>query len=276
MGLDYDPHGLAPWVKKVYSADMAVPLVHHLFHSWSGWPSAGSFSSEPSTAFFEALAAAWAADGLELRSRAWTSAQIQMTFQTAPEVAPTFLAGRVKGRLQHALRQGGFPCEFSRKIAVRSLGDNRSPAVESYLRNQTWRAELVDERYRATLQAAGFEDAAVDLSAPTETAKGRYWYNLHLVAVTADRFRIGKEDFLDKVRAGVFAWAQETGSRLKAFSPMPDHVHVAARANPERSPLELAEALWRSLNRAAGCGLMGENLYAGTFSEYGLGAVHRT
>ncbi len=255
---------------------MPFPLVHHLLHSWSGWPSAGSFSPEPSAAFFEALATAWAADGLKLHSRAWTPEQIQLTFQTAPEVAPTFLAARVKGRLQHALRQAELACDFSRKTAVRSLGDNRSPEVEGYLRQQAVRAELADERYRATLLAAAFEDAAVDLSAPAETTKGRYWYNLHLVAVTADRFRIGKEDFLDKVRAGVFAWAQETGSRLKAFSPMPDHVHVAVRGNPERSPLELAEALWRSINRAAGCGLMGENLYAGTFSEYGLRAVQRT
>ena len=255
---------------------MPFPLVHHLFHSWTGWPTAGLFPSSPPAAFFEALAAAWKTDGLELQSRAWTPEQIQLTFQTSPEIAPTFLAARVKGRLQHALRQAGLPCEFSRKTAVRSLGDNRSPAVESYLRNQTGRAELLDERYRVTLQAAGFEDAAVDLSAPTETTKGRYWYNLHLVAVMADRFRIGKEDFLNKVRAGVFAWAQETESRLKAFSLMPDHVHVATRGNPEQSPLELAEALWRSLNRAAGCGLMGENLYAGTFSEYGLGAVRRT
>ena len=41
------------------------------------------------------------------------------------------------------------------------------------------------------------------------------------------------------------------------------------------TPLELAEALWKNLNRAAGCCLMGENVYAGTFSEYGLGAVLR-
>ncbi len=196
-----------------------------------------------------------------------------MTFRTQPQVAPEFLAARVKGRLQHALRQAGAPCGFSRKIAVRSLGDNVSGAVAGYLRQQAVRAELVDGRYRATLQAAGFEDAAVDLSAPTETKSGRYWNNLHWVAVTANRFRIGKEDFLDKVRAGVFAWAGETGCRLKAFAPMPDHVHVAARADPARSPLELAEALWRSLNRAAGCCLMGENVYAGTFSEYGLDAI---
>lgn len=254
---------------------MVFPIVHHLFHSWTGWPSEGAFPAEPPAAFFEAMAVAWKTDGLDLQSRAWTPEQIQMTFQAEPQVAPVFLAGRVKGRLQHALRQAGHPCEFSRKTAVRSLGDNRPAEVEGYLRKQAVRAELVDERYRATLQAAGFEDAAVDLSTPSETTKGRYWYNLHLVAVTADRFRIGKEDFLDKVRAGAFAWAEETGCRLKAFAPMPDHVHVAARGDPERSPLGLAEALWRSLNRAAGCCLMGENVYAGTFSEYGVGVVRR-
>jgi len=252
---------------------MAFPLIHHLFYSWAGWPSEEAFPPEPPAAFFNALAAAWKLDGLELRSRAWTPEQIQMTFRAEPQMAPVFLAARVKGRLQHALRQAGRPCDFSRKIAVRSLGDNRSPEVECYLRKQAVRAELVDERYRATLRAAGFEDAAMDLTTPTETKSGHYWFNLHLVAVTADRFRIGKEDFLDKVRAGVFAWAGETGCRLKAFAPMPDHVHVAARGNPERSPLELAEALWRSLNEAAGCCLMGENLYVGTFSEYGVGAT---
>jgi len=253
--------------------DMAFPLIHHLFYSWAGWPTEGTFPPEPPTSFFEPLTAAWKMDGLTLRSCAWKPEQIQMTFQSEPSVAPVFLAARVKGRLQHALRQAGQPCRFSRKVAVRALGDNCSPAVETYLRKQAVRAELVDERYRATLKEAGFEERGVDLSEPSETNSGRYWFNLHLVTVTADRFRIGKEDFLAKVRSGIFAWAGETGCRLKAFSPMPNHVHIAARGNQERSPLELAEALWKSLNRAAGCCLMGENVYAGTFSEYGVGAV---
>ena len=55
---------------------MAFPLVHHLFHSWTGWPTAGAFSPEPPTAFFEALAVAWKADGLEMQARAWTPEQI--------------------------------------------------------------------------------------------------------------------------------------------------------------------------------------------------------
>ena len=251
------------------------PLVHNLFYSWDGWPSQGAFSSEPGAAFFDALNAAWRPDGLVLHARVWTPDQIQLTFAVEPEVSPVFFAGRVKGRLQHALRKAGLPFDFSRKIAMRSLGENRSGVVEGYLRQQTVRAELVDERYRAALRNAGFEEESFDLSEPAETNSGRYWYNLHLVATTSARYRIGKEDFLDRVRAGALAWAPETGCRLKALAIMPDHVHLAARGNPERSPVELAEALWKSLNRAAGCQLMGENVYAGTFSEYEVGLVSR-
>ena len=254
---------------------MAFPLVHNLHYSWAGWPSQGVFPNEPEAVFFESLREAWKRDGLDLQARVWKPAQILMTFRIEPHVAPVVFARAVKGRLQHALRQAGTPADFSRKIAMRSLGDNCTGAVEGYLRRQTVRAELLDERYRATLRAAGFEDGAIDLSAPAETLSGRYWYNLHLVAVTESRYRIGKEDFLDPVRAGALAWAKETDCRLKALAIMPDHVHLAVGGSPESSPSELAEALWKGLNRAAGCRLMGENVYAGTFSEYGVGLVLR-
>ena len=251
------------------------PMVHNLFYSWDGWPSQGVFPPEPTASFFDSLNAAWRQDGFVLRAKVWAPDQIQLTFEVEPKFSPVFFAGRVKGRLQHALRKAGIPCEFSRKVAMRALGDNRSGVVEGYLRQQTARAELVDERYRATLRSAGLEDGAIDLSEPAETNSGRYWYNLHLVATTEGRYRIGKEDFLDRVRAGALAWAKEADCRLKALAIMPDHVHLAVRGNPERSPLELAEALWKSLNHAAGCQLMGENVYAGTFSEYEVGLVLR-
>lgn len=255
---------------------MEFPLIHHLAYSWAGWPSAGVFPPEPAADFFAALRAAWRTDGLDLLTCVWTPAEIQLAFRVEPDISPALFSARVKGRLQHALRQAGTPVSFSRKVAMRSLGDNRSEVVEAYLRAQTARAELVDDRYRATLKAAAFEDAAVDLSRPLDTNHGRYWFNLHLVAVTEGRFRIGQEDFLAKVRAGVFAWAAETKSALKAFAPMPDHVHVAARVDPERTPRELGAALWRCLNHAAGCRLMSDRVYAGTFSEYGLGAILRS
>ncbi|HPC58125.1 MAG TPA: hypothetical protein PK689_03920, partial [Kiritimatiellia bacterium] len=66
---------------------MIFPLIHHLHYSWAGWPSAGAFPLEPPSAFFDALAAAWRADGLEMVSREWTPRQVQMTFKAAPEVS---------------------------------------------------------------------------------------------------------------------------------------------------------------------------------------------
>ena len=126
------------------------PMVHNLFYSWDGWPSQGVFPPEPTASFFDSLNAAWRQDGFVLRAKVWAPDQIQLTFEVEPKFSPVFFAGRVKGRLQHALRKAGIPCEFSRKVAMRALGDNRSGVVEGYLRQQTARAELVDERYRAT------------------------------------------------------------------------------------------------------------------------------
>ena len=196
-----------------------------------------------------------------------------MTFRAGPDASPVFITARAKGRLQHALRRAGTSCDFSRKVALRSLGDNQSDVVENYLREQTIRADLADERYRATLREAGIEDATVDLSAPAETHSGRYWYNLHLVAVTQDRVRVGREDFLYKIRDGVLAWAREMDCRLRSLALMPDHIHLAVRGALERSPLELAETLWKTLNRVAGCRLMSDRLYVGTFSEYSVKIV---
>jgi hypothetical protein len=45
--------------------------------------------------------------------------KIQLTFSTTPAVSPVFLAGRAKGRLQHALRQAGAAfAGSSRQVSV--------------------------------------------------------------------------------------------------------------------------------------------------------------
>ncbi|HPF99184.1 MAG TPA: hypothetical protein PLE77_03890 [Kiritimatiellia bacterium] len=249
---------------------MQIRLVHNLFYTWAGWPSDSVFPAEPDPAFFAALGEAWAQDHLRLHAIRWRAEQIQMTFRVEPDVSPTFFTSRVKGRLQHALRQARIPVAFSRKIGMRALGENLSATVEAYLAEQSIRAELADDRYRATLQQTSFQDDSVDLSMPTETKSGRYWYNLHLVAVTQDRFRMGREDFLPRVRIGVKTWASETGSVLKALACMPDHLHISARGSLDVPPQSLAESLWITLNRAAGCQLFCDRIYAGTFSEYSV------
>lgn len=254
-----------------------VALKHKLFFSWTGWPSESgppAFPPQLPPSAMASLTRAWTADGLTPISHRCTPGQIQFTVEAEPDRSPTFITARIKGRLQHALRQEGTPASFSRKVSLRSLGENTADIVRSYLALQTSRSSLADPQYRQLLEHASFENADVDLSEPVATRSGRYWYNLHLVLVTSDRFRIGREDFLPRIQPAI----REAGSayRLKALAIMPDHVHLAVGAGPEDSPEEVTDHFSRALNQAAGCRLFGENRYAGTFSEYAVSLLRST
>jgi REP element-mobilizing transposase RayT len=233
------------------------------------------FPPEPGNDFFAKLAALWKSDGLTLLTRNWQPDLIQLAFAVTPDVAPTFFTHRVKGRLQHALREAGTPVDFSRKASMRAIGENITDVVENYLAHQTARGDFADNRYRDMLQAESFEEDALDLADPVEVKRGRYWYNLHLVLVTADRFRMGKEDFALKLRAATQSAAADNGCRVKAFALMPDHVHIAMRGNVERSPVELGVAFQNALTKVAGCRLWDYRFYVGTFSEYGIKKILR-
>jgi REP element-mobilizing transposase RayT len=62
------------------------------------------FPPLPRDPFLSDLAAAWRKDGFELLAHNWRPEQIQFTFRVQPDVAPVLFTQRVKGRLEHALR----------------------------------------------------------------------------------------------------------------------------------------------------------------------------
>ncbi|NNC87049.1 MAG: hypothetical protein HKN82_01160 [Akkermansiaceae bacterium] len=263
---------------------MEMPLIHQLAYSWTGWPKSGALPTAPADDLLASLDAAWAGDGLTRISHRWSPDRTQFTFHAGPHLAPATIAARAKGRLDHALRQAGWRHGFSRKISLRALGENTLDIVLAYIATQLDRAELADPRYLDSLAAAAWENPAFDLADPSPSAHGRYWFDLHLVAVTDSRWRVGREDFLDRIRPCVLAWGDTlaTGGRDPGRSPgvrslavMPDHIHLAVRGPHDRSPADLAGDLWRHLNRAAGCRLFSDEIYVGTFSEYPLAAIRR-
>jgi REP element-mobilizing transposase RayT len=257
-----------------------VPPAHQLYFTWSGWPHNDAdlplFSTEPDAAFFAALADEWRADGLTLLSRLWAPSLLQLSFAVEPTISPVFFTRRAKGRLQYALRRSGRPTDFSRKVAMRAIGNNITDVVIAYLRAQLKRAEFADSRYRSALAEQAWEDAGINLAEATHTHSGRYWYNLHLVLVTAGRYRMGQEDFLLKLRGAAREIARRENCLLKSIAIMPDHVHMALRGNIERSALDIGLAFQNGLAAAAGCRLWQDGFYAGTFSEYDLHAVQGT
>jgi REP element-mobilizing transposase RayT len=229
------------------------------------------------------LDAGWARDGLTRVSRRWQPDQIQISVKSRPELSPATVAARIKGRLDHALRQGGWTEGFHRRVGLRSLGYNTADTVLSYIATQLDRAELVDPRYVQLLAEAAWNNPDFDLSVPSATLRGRYWYDLHIVAVTNNRYRVN-ETLVAVIRQAVLQWAfdfkHSARTRVDVATPglrslfiMPDHLHIAARGPVELSPAQLAESLYGKLNGAAGYRLFSDKIYLGTFSVYPLGCI---
>jgi hypothetical protein len=125
---------------------------YHLRYTWCGWPSGGVFEPLPDEAW-QSLIKAWETDGLRLLEQELRRDRVLLTFSTTPTVSPVFLSARAKGRLQHAFRSAsGKPVEFSRKLAVRSVGDNSTEAVQEYIESQVENTGFVDPRFAGFLQ----------------------------------------------------------------------------------------------------------------------------
>jgi REP element-mobilizing transposase RayT len=247
----------------------------HLRYTWTGWPTEGTkFPPQPDDLFFQELDNAWATDKLKRISMRWNADEIQIAFSTIPTVPPTFFVARVKGRLQHALRLAGTPVHFSRKVAFRSIGDNHTSDVEGYIAQQVDKEQFVDPRFTAMLRRFTVIDEHVALHQPSESNSGRYWYNLHLVLVVADRARFRNEKDFAKLDRAVVATAAKHDYQLAARAWMPDHLHIALRGNIAESPAEIALACMNNSAYAVGQNAIWQpGFYAGTFSEYDVRAL---
>jgi REP element-mobilizing transposase RayT len=256
------------------SADLRP--AYQLRYGWTAWPSKVPFPTEVLAHVLPDIIPEWDKDGLHILESSLGAGQMQLTLSATPHVSPVTLAGRVKGRIQHHCRLRGTPIDFSRKLAVRSVGDPTRSQVEAYIRDQVRNEALADERFRKMLTAFTVVDPQVDLGQPTESNSGRYWYNLHLVLVASERYRIGEAVILAKIRDTALRVCAKKGYAVSALAVMPDHLHLAVRGDIAQSPEEIALSFLNNLAHVldrrpwwvAG-------YYAGTFGEYGMAAVRQ-
>jgi REP element-mobilizing transposase RayT len=263
---------MIPPLYPLNSADPAFCLRY----SWTGFPSAGRFVSLPEPTILDRLASDWEKDGMRLLEHNWSDQRIQLTFSSTPVVAPVQVASRAKGRLQHALRKAGRPQRFSRKLSVRSVGNNTTRQVEAYIRRQVPKESFIDPRFADLMRQFTVCDSAVDLSKPDQSARGCYWYNLHVVLVVVDRYRICDLTWLGRTRDGCVRIAEKKKLRIAALSIMPDHLHLSLRGTFMHSPAEIANWYQNNLAFIHGQQLIWkESYYVGTFSEYDMGAIRQ-
>ena len=258
----------------IYAADKLEPA-YHLRYAWTGWPTAGTrFPAEPNANFFGALETAWQSDQLNCIATNWNADKIQFTFSTMPTVSPTFFVARVKGRLQHALRIAGTPVKFSRKVAFRAIGDNHSTEIERYLSQQVTKEGFADERFAERLRQFTKMGDRRRFADPIASNSGRYWYNLHIVLVTAGRGKITSLEQLRELDRAIDGTASKHGYDVVMRSWLLDHVHLGLRGNINDSPEEIALALLNNTAYAVGQNAIWQRGYdAGTFSEYDTNAA---
>ena len=247
-----------------------------LRYSWTGWWKS-AWTKMPDASILDAVDPLWEEDGMRRLEHFWANDHVKITFSATPEVSPMLLAARAKGRLQYLLRKAGhgFP-GFTRKVSVRSIGENTSQDVAAYIASQVEREAFDDARFRAMLAqfTRTFPDA--DLAVPTESARGRYWYNLHVVLISKGRGRYHDPTLLRTLYDHSLKIAGKKGHKIAAISVMPDHVHLALRGNIDNSPLDIALGFQNNLAFVMGqIPIWQEGFYAGTFSEYDMGAIRR-
>jgi REP element-mobilizing transposase RayT len=247
---------------------------YQLRYGWTGWSGSAPFPTDLLARLLPDLAPEWEKDGLRVLESTLAPRQLQLTLSTTPQVSPVTVAARVKGRLQHHCRLKGSPIDFSRKLAVRSLGDPTRAEVERYVRDQVANEDLADDRFREMLEAFTTVNKEVDLAKPTETNSGRYWYNLHLVVVVSERYRIGEPDALARIHDTALRVCAKKGYAASTLAVLPDHLHLAVRGAIEQTPEEIALAFLNNLAYALGQKPWWQSgYYVGTFGEYSMAAV---
>ena len=253
-----------------------VDPAYQLRYSWCGWLARSYARSAGWDVVLARTARTWETDGLRLLEATSDNDSIQLLFSALPYVSPVTIAVRAKGRLQHTAKQLGQACNFSRKLSVRSIGDNTTSQVERYIRAQVAKEDFVDPRLVDTLDQFTVIDNTVDLSKPTASRSGRYWYNLHIVLVMRQRGNVVDEYCLRNIRDTSLAVANKKEYRIAALSLMPDHLHMALRGHIQHSPQEIVLAFQNSTAWRLGAkAIWQDSYYVGTFSEYDMNAIRR-
>jgi REP element-mobilizing transposase RayT len=199
-------------------------------------------------------------DDLKILEHRVAGNQIQLLLSARPSHSPVDLSKITKAKLVLAFSQQDIYKSITREFALRSVGENTSQDLEHYLREQVDRRNFVDDRFADSLRPFS-KEYAVDLEKCEATKYGHYWYDLHFVLGTNDRYSVALPEIWEAIVQASELWHLEQGHQMKSISLLPDHVHLLIRPNLHTSPYQVGEGLIERLNRVK----IMQNIYHPTF-----------
>lgn len=258
----------------LYSAAELQPI-YNLLYNWTAYPYADrNWEPDQLETAIRDCVEVWGEDGMQLLSPRAQRRQLDCLFRCSPMLSPVAVCRLAKGRLQHALRERGMPIRFSRKISFRGIGANTTETIKNYIRGQVEKEDFVDPRFAKKMAEYTVCDLDVDQLSPTETRRGRYWYNLHLVLVTDGRYRFQRNEILGRLRQACRRIGEKRGCPVADVSVMLDHIHLSLKGNVQMSPTDILLCFLNNLAYVLGQNrIWSTRVYVGAFSEYTVGAI---
>ncbi len=220
------------------------------------------------------LALALEPDGIRLVGHRFaTPATSQFLVTTKPDVPPLRIVQRVKGRLQHVVREQ-FPKALRRHSAIRSVGKVKRDIVQTYVASQLEHHPMANERVRQRFEQYQQSNPTINLGLKRYTSHGVFWHNLHIVLVHWERWRVIEDSRLSAVSEMIAGVSRARGYFLQEAGILPDHVHLLLGCGFGDSPRDVALSFFNNLAFAQGmqpvyqCGG-----FIGTVGEYDFGGL---
>ena len=253
----------------IYTAEncqFSCPLQWGLTVFWRSPPSDDDW--------FVSLATSLEVDGIRALGHRFDSpCTSQFVISTQPQVSPQHVVQRVKGRLQHLVRDR-LPKAFRGNFAIRSFGNVSRTTVEEYVSKQVEHHPMADPRVVERLQHLQITNADINLADPQRTSQGLFWNNLHIVLVHRDRWIDVQEESLRSVQQMIVRSCAAKGYRLSRAGILPDHVHLAVGCGFDVSPGEVTLGFLNNLAYVRGMEPVYQfGAFMGTFGEYDRRAV---
>jgi REP element-mobilizing transposase RayT len=198
-----------------------------------------------------------------------------LLLSTLPAVKPSFMVQRVKGRLQHLLRERG-GIDWKRNFRLSTIGDANADTVDRYVADQLGHHRLASPTSEAALANAAWHDPSVDVTAPINSSHGQYVLGLHGVLVHAERWRTAIPSFVDRTRQAALSALQEFDCQASRIALLADHLHYTVRFHYDVAPAEIALLMMNRIRESHdGLRLWMDSFYVGSIGPYDMNAVRR-
>lgn len=247
-------------------------VAYQLNWSLSIFPS----NSIPASAkWLEPLGQATERDGIRILECREQAASLQFLLSTTPFVAPADVVRRVKGRLQHLVRDMA-PKAFRRNYRIESVGEVNHSVLQDYVARQPQRHMMADQRLQGLIEDCQHHDPSVNLGQIRYSSHGQFIYNLQLVFENADHLHDISEETLRASCNMVVRASAKKGYLLSRIGILTNHIHLLVGCRMTESPISVGLGYLNNLAFALEMKPAFEfSFYAGTFTNYDRGAIRR-